>query len=58
VDEHDYLITIRIPFKAMDDAQARIRARNLIDPSVPDDPGLTVKLQRLVDGKPPESVHI
>ena len=56
----DYLYTIRVPFKAVDDAMAREKARELAQAVLPAItlPDVVVKLQRQVQGKPPEAVKI
>lgn len=53
----DYQLTIRIPVKAFDDADARQKARSQLDGlKIPKEAG--VKLQRLYENKQPERVKI
>lgn len=54
----DYQIIIRIPLKAVDDPDARMKARCVIhDLHVEEVECLyTAKLQRLNEGKPPEGI--
>jgi hypothetical protein len=58
MDEKDYLYTIKVPFKAGDDILAREKARELSKRALPAIglPEASEKLQRLVQGKPPEAV--
>jgi len=60
MDETDYLFTIKVSFKAMDDLVARERARELSKAVLPTIllPDVSVKLQRQVQGKAPEKVQI
>lgn len=53
---HDYLLTIRIPFKALDDAQARSTADEIMD--LQNVPTHTIlKLQRMTENKAPQKVN-
>ena len=58
--EREYLFTIRVPFKALDDVVAKERAQELSKAVVPVIllPDVAIKLQRQVQGKPPEGIQI
>jgi sulfur transfer complex TusBCD TusB component (DsrH family) len=59
MDDKDYLLTIRIPFKAMDDVMAREKAKEITKVSIPTiSVPVVVKLQRQEQGKPPEGVKL
>ena len=62
----DYLLTIRIPIKAMDDPEARAKANLILADAEPlmkndkdqIDPGVFAKLQKLETGKAPTGVAL
>lgn len=60
--EHDYVLNIKIPFRAMDDAQARATAKSINDSmTVADGFSLleyTTKLQRVYSDKPPAGISL
>jgi len=60
MDEKDYLLTIRVPFKAGDDVLAREKARELAQAMLPaiTQPDVVIKLQRQVEGKPPQGIDL
>ena len=54
-----YLLTVKIPFEALDDLQARQFAADTIkDEIFVDLAKFEAKLQRLIEGKPPEKVPL
>jgi len=62
----DYLLTIRIPIRAMDDPEARAKANLILADAEPlmkndkeqIDPGVVAKLQKLEAGKAPTGVAL
>jgi hypothetical protein len=63
-DLKDYLLAIRVPVRAIDDPDARVIARSILDDFRTagllglEDDGTTEKLQRLEPGKPPIGIEI
>ena len=65
MEDKEYLLVIKVPFKALDDAVARERAQELSKAVIPVIengfsllPDVAVKLQRQVQGRPPEGIQI
>ena len=61
----EYLLTIRIPVKAIDDPEARVHAQSILGDfrtagllGLEDDGGVSEKLQRLEPGKPPVGIAL
>jgi len=55
--ENEYQLIIRIPYRAIDDPQARQMAREMMKvTAVPDD--TVVKLQRVEKGKEPKGLKL
>ena len=52
-----YLLTIKIPFEAMDDIQARKKAREYIQANAQDE-DKTIKLQENFTDKPPRGIPL
>jgi hypothetical protein len=64
-DLKDYQLTIRIPIKAIDDPDARVRAKSVLGDfraagllGLEDTGGVSEKLQRLELNKPPTKVDL
>ncbi len=57
-----YTLTIRVPVRAVDDAQAREIAKAILTsatvPAIVDTGTSEIKLQKLQDGKPPRKVKL
>jgi hypothetical protein len=57
----EYLYTIRIPFKAMDDLEARNKTKELereIIDVLPEPKGMSSKLQEVFTDKPPRGISL
>ena len=61
----EYILTIRIPITAIDDPEARVRAQSILGDfrtsgllGLEDSGGVSEKLQRLEQGKPPIKVSL
>jgi hypothetical protein len=61
----EYILTIRIPIKAIDDPDARVHAQSILNDfktagllGLEDNGGVSEKLQRLEQGKPPVKVNL
>lgn len=58
---NDYLLTIRVPLEAVDDADARVRATQRLNELCEDERSqneLDCRLQRLWRDRPPEGVKL
>lgn len=53
-----YLLTIKIPFEALDDIEARKKAREYIQDNSASDEGNLVKLQENFTDKPPRGIPL
>jgi len=60
MNQKDYLIIIRIPVKALDDADARSKTCEITEKVLPtiNLPDVKIKLQRQVEGKPPQGIDL
>ena len=57
MEQYEYLLTVRVPLKALDDPDARSKAlKVLADADIPGDN--KVKLQRLEKGKEPTGIKL
>jgi len=59
MEEKDYLLVIKLPIKAMDDAAARSEARSEpVNLGIEEKEMQYVKLQRVVAGQSPEGIPL
>ena len=58
MEKNDYQLVIRIPFKAIDQPQARQKAQTILTWTKPFSEDTVVKLQELREGAPPKGVPI
>jgi hypothetical protein len=59
MEENDYLLVIKLPIKALDDAAARLFAKGeLAYLGIADEEMQHVKLQRIVAGQSPEGIPL
>jgi hypothetical protein len=59
MEENSYLLVIKLPIKALDDAAARSEARSeLVNLGIEEHEMQHVKLQRIVAGQSPEGIPL
>jgi len=56
----EYQLIIRIPFKTVDDPAARQEANSILKdlPMIISNPEISIKLHKLISGKPPEKIAL